>query len=305
MQDTFSTMFSVRGKRALVTGGAMGIGRACATALAMGGADVAIVDNDDEVGHMTAESIKEGTGVDTSFFHCDVSDERQVRTVVARIVERFARLDVAVNSAGMAGLSVDDGEHKAGIDQSKSVWDRIIGINLTGLWFCAQAQAIQMCKQSPVGGKIINIASAAARNASIDAAYCASKAGVVQLTRSLAMQLGGNNINVNSISPGVLMTQPLAKLPPAERAKLREITPLGYIARPQDIYGPVLFLASSASDFVTGHDLLMDGGRTLSNWALPERHVAPRINESEESEEMNQDLRALNLAHGERKPKGN
>lgn len=276
----------------------MGIGRACATALAMGGADVAIVDTDAELGRRTAESIKDAEGVDTSFFQCDVAELQQVQKTVSRIVERFGRLDIGVNSAGVASPKSE------GINESKGAWDKIIGINLTGVWFCAQAQAIQMCKQSPGGGKIINIASAAARNASGDAAYCSSKAGVVQLTHSLAMQLGGNNINVNSISPGVVMTRLLATLSPAELARLREITPMGYIARPRDLYGPVLFLASSASDFVTGHDLLMDGGRTLSTWPVPERHLAPRISEIEEIEEMKRDLEALNLAHGGKKHDG-
>lgn len=283
MHDIVSSLFSVSGKKALVTGGTLGIGRACATALAMGGADVAIVGRDDKVGPRTAESIRKLAGVDTIFLQCDVSEQWQVQTAVSRTVERFGRLDIAVNSAGIANND----------------WDSVIRVNLTGLWFCAQAQAAQMCNQVPGGGKIINIASAAARNASESTAYCASKAGVVQLTRSLAMQLGGNNINVNSISPGVLMTRLLAALSPEARARLREITPMGHIARPQDICGAVLFLASSASDFVTGHDLLVDGGRTLSNWPLPERHQAPRVSESEEIEEMQQDLEALNLAHGE------
>ena len=284
MHDIISSLFSVEGKKALVTGGALGIGRACATALAMGGADVAVVGRDERVGSRTAKSIGERAGVDAIFCQCDVSDQQQVQRAVSLAVERFGRLDIAVNSAGVVNTP----------------WDATIGINLTGLWFCAQAQAAQMCNQTPEGGKIINIASAAARNASADAAYCASKAGVVQLTRSLAMQLGGNNINVNSISPGVLMTRLLATLSPVDRARLREITPMGYIARPQDICGAVLFLASSASDFVTGHDLLVDGGRTLSNWPLPERHIAPRVSESDEIKEMNQDLDSMNLAHGER-----
>jgi NAD(P)-dependent dehydrogenase (short-subunit alcohol dehydrogenase family) len=281
MHDIVLSLFSLKGKKALVTGGALGIGRACATALAMAGAEVAIVDRDEKVGPRTADSIRECAGVDSIFLPCDVSDQQQVESTISRTVERFGRLDIAVNSAGIA---TDD-------------WDAVIRINLTGLWFCAQAQAAQMCKQTPGGGKIINIASAAAKNASQSTAYCASKAGVVQLTRSLAMQLGSNNINVNSISPGVLMTRLLAELSPDHRAKLRSITPLGHIARPRDIYGAVLFLASSASDFVTGHDLLVDGGRTLSNWSLPPRQLAPRVSESEEIEEMQQDLESIKLAH--------
>ena len=176
----------------------------------------------------------------------------------------------------------------------------MISINLTGTWFCAQAQARQISDQTPKGGKIINIASAAARTASDNSSYCAAKAEVVHLTRSLAMQLGGSNINVNSISPGVLMTPLVAAYPLEFRERLREITPAGYIARPQDISGPVLFLASSASDFVTGHDLLMDGGRTLSTWIDPlQRQVAPRVSVEEELVEMKKDLDVLGIAYDE------
>ena len=290
MHDTFASMFSLRGKKAMVTGGALGIGRACAKALAMGGADVAVLDSDETMGRVTAEWLAGSEGVEAVCFPCDVSNELQIQSAISAVVERFGRLDIAINSAGGASTDSD------GIHQSRAAWDRVIAVNLTGLWLCAQAQAIQMCAQSPSGGKIINIASAAARNASSDGAYCASKAGVVQLTRSLAMQLGASNINVNSISPGVFMTRLLATLTLEERTRLREITPLGYVARPREICGAVLFLASSASDFVTGHDLLIDGGRTLSTWPLPERQSAARVSESEEIEDMQRDLDALSRA---------
>ncbi len=284
------TEFSVQGKKALVTGAAMGIGKACATALASAGADVAIVDFNPKMGRKTADAIK-SLGVEVCFVQCDVSDEQQVQTMMATVVERFGRLDIAVNSAGV-------GPKETGLNQSKQDWERVIGINLTGTWFCAQAQARQMSKQTPMGGKIINIASAAARTASDYGSYCASKAGVVHLTRSLAMQLGGNNINVNCISPGVLMTPLLASFPSASRDRLREITPMGYIARPQDICGSVLFLASGASDFVTGHDLLMDGGRTLSTWVEPlQRQTPPRVGSEEELVEMKRDLDALGIPY--------
>src|SRR5688500_4042543 len=121
MHESMSSLFSIKGKKALVTGGTLGIGRACATALAMGGADVAIVGRDEKVGPRTAESIREHTGVDAIFFQCDVSEQRQVQMAVSRTVERFGRLDIAVNSAGVVS---DD-------------WDAVIRINLSGLWYCA------------------------------------------------------------------------------------------------------------------------------------------------------------------------
>ena len=284
--------FSISGKKALVTGAAMGIGKACALALATAGADVAVVDHNAEAGKKTAETLQ-SMGVEAFFVHCDIADETQVKAMVQTVVNRFGRLDIAVNSAGV-------GPRETGIEQSSQDWERVISINLTGTWFCAQAQARQMSDQTPKGGKIINIASAAARTASDNSSYCAAKAAVVHLTRSLAMQLGGSNINVNSISPGVLMTPLVAAYPLEFRERLREITPAGYIARPQDISGPVLFLASSASDFVTGHDLLMDGGRTLSTWIDPlQRQVAPRVSVEEELVEMKKDLDLLGIAYDE------
>ena len=284
--------FSVSGKKALVTGAAMGIGKACATALASAGAHVAIVDHNPEVGKKTAEDLR-SMGVDAFFIQCDVSDENQVMTMMQAVVSRFGRLDIAVNSAGV-------GPKETGLGQSSQDWERVIGINLTGTWFCAQAQARQMSEQAPKGGKIINIASAAARTASDNTSYCAAKAAVIHLTRSLAMQLGGSNINVNSISPGVLMTPLVAAYSMEFRQQLRDITPAGYIARPQDISGPVLFLASSASDFVTGHDLLMDGGRTLSTWIEPlQRQTPPRVTIEEELAEMKKDLDTLGIGYDE------
>ena len=280
--------FSISGKKALVTGAAMGIGKACALALATAGADVAVVDHNPKTAERTAETLR-AMGIDAFFIHCDIADEAQVKTMMQTVVNRFGRLDIAVNSAGV-------GPKETGIEQSSQDWERVIAINLTGTWFCAQAQARQMSLQTPKGGKIINIASAAASTSSENTSYCAAKAAVVHLTRSLAMQLGGSNINVNSISPGVIMTPLVAAYPIEFRQRLREITPVGYIARPQDISGPVLFLASSASDFVTGHDLLMDGGRTLSTWIDPlERQTGPRVSAEEELTEMIRDLDALGL----------
>jgi sorbose reductase len=285
---TAFSLFSLIGQKALVTGAAQGIGKASAFALATAGADVAIIDHNSEAGEKTAKAIR-SIGGDAFFVQCNIADKEQVKMMMQTVVSRFGRLDIAVNSAGV-------GPKESGINQSSEDWERVIGINLTGTWFCAQTQAQQMSQQTPKGGKIINIASAAARSASDNTSYCAAKAAIIHLTRSLAMQLGGSNINVNSISPGVVMTPLVAAYPIEFRQRLRDITPAGYIARPQDISGPVLFLASSASDFVTGHDLLMDGGRTLSTWIDPlERHTPPRVSIEDESIDMKLDLADLGV----------
>lgn len=283
-------LFSVRGKKALVTGGAMGIGKSCATALAQGGADIVLVDFNQQVGEQTAEALSE-LGVEVYFLKCDVADEQQVQKTIATAVKQLGRLDIAINSAGIL-----TGE-PYGIHQSKQDWDKVLGVNLSGVWFCSQAQAQQMSQQTPMGGKIINIASLSARNPSENPAYSASKAGVAHLTRCLAMQLGANNINVNSISPGVLMSPMTARGSLAFRDNLRKITPMGYIGRPEEIHGPTLFLASAASDYVTGHDLLMDGGRVLGLRGLPERQTSPRISVEQELEQVRKDLDALSISY--------
>lgn len=285
-------LFDLTGKKALVTGGSIGIGRACATALAMSGADVAIIARNQQVGNKTAESIRE-MGVDSFFIRCDVSDKQQVQEMTASVVERFGRLDIAVNNAGIA-IPGDDQT------QRKEDWDKVIGVNLTGVWLCAQAQAAQMIKQSPTAGKIINTASIAAKIVGINGAYNASKAGVIHLTRTLSAQLGRYNINVNCFSPGCLMTPMISSFSLEMRQKLRDMTPMGYVQRPEDLYGPIQFLASSASNFVTGQDLVIDGGYTLGNWMEPlTRDIPPLINPEEEIIEMKKDLDAMGIPYDE------
>ena len=146
------SLFDITERNALVTGGAMGLGRACAHALAMGGANVAIVDVNEEMGRKTATAI-EAQGVKSVFVHCDVSDKLQVQDMTAAVVERFGGLDIGVNNAGF-GIMPGGSET---LEQSE--WDRVLGVNLNGVFLCAQAQVQQMMLQSPAGGKIINTAS--------------------------------------------------------------------------------------------------------------------------------------------------
>jgi len=289
MKDT--TLFELSGKKALVTGGAMGIGRACAKALAMGGADVAIIDINEELGHKTVESIK-AMGVDALFVRCDVTDKTQVQQMVSTVVERFGRLDIAVNNAGLYIHGDDE-------TQAQEDWDKVIGLNLTGTWLCCQAVAQQMIKQVPTEGKIINMASMAATISCSNGAYDASKAGVKHLTRTLAAQWGRYNINVNSISPGyVVASMGATSRPLDERQRIRALTPMGHMQRLEDLYGPIQFLASKASDFMTGQDLLVDSGHTLNTWLTPlTRDVPPRISPEVEVIEMNNDLDAMGVPH--------
>ena len=270
------SLFELRGKIALVTGGGQGIGRACALALAAAGADVAIVDISEESGAETVDLIN-GRGRISMFFRCDVSDQASVDSMVEAVAHRFGRLDIAVNNAGIYRGDRDE-------DQSKEDWDQVIGINLTGTWLCARAEMRQMIRQDPSDGKIINVASIGALIACSNGSYDSSKAGVVHLTRTLAARWGRYNINVNSISPGYVVRGMAGTIRASEeRERLRQFTPLGHVMRLRDLHGPVVFLASSSSDYITGQNIVVDGGHTLSSWQSPlDRDTAPRVAPAEE-----------------------
>lgn len=284
------SLFDLTGKKALVTGGAVGIGRGCALALARAGADVAIVDLNEKAGSQTADEIR-SMGVDALFVSCDVTRKDQVQAMVGAVVKRFGRLDIAVNNAGIGILGADES-----LDQAD--WDKVIAVNLTGTFLCAQAEARQMIRQTPTEGKIINIASMSATIANCNASYDASKAGVVHMTKTLAAEWGGFNINVNCISPSYLLTPMHASTPVVVRRRIRELTPLGHVERPEDLHGAVIFLASAASNYVTGLDLMVDGGHTLNAWLTPlSRAVPPRVSPEEETVQLKRDLDRLGLSY--------
>ena len=282
------SLFDLTGKKALVTGGAVGIGRACAVALATAGADVAVVDIDESTGPKTVEELK-SLGRDSLFVQCDVTSKDQVQAMVRQVAERFGRLDIGVNNAGIAILGGDEE-----LDQAD--WDKVIAVNLTGVWLCCQAEAQQMIRQQPTEGKIINTASMSATIANCNASYDASKAGIVHMTKTLAAEWGRFNINVNCFSPSYLLTPMHASTPTIVRQRIRELTPLGHVERPEDIHGTVVFLASAASNYVTGHDLMVDGGHTLNAWLVPlGRAVPPRVSPEEEVVQMKHDLDAMGV----------
>jgi len=196
-----------------------------------------------------------------------------------------------VNNAGIGILGADEE-----IDQA--AWDKVIAVNLTGVFLCAQAEAQQFLRQSPVEGKIINIASMSATICNCNASYNGSKAGVVQMTRMLAAEWGRFNINVNCISPSYVLTPMHASTPVVVRQRIRELTPLGHVQRPEDLYGAAIFLASAASNYVTGHDLMVDGGHTLNAWLTPlSRSVPPRVGPEEETVQLKHDLETLGLPY--------
>jgi NAD(P)-dependent dehydrogenase (short-subunit alcohol dehydrogenase family) len=249
---------ALHGRVALVTGAGQGIGRAYAHALGEAGAKVAIVDVALEraqsvVAELTAK------GIDALALANDVTEPEQVRQMVTDVVEHWGQLTIAVNNAGISGWV--DAE-----SMTMEQWDSVMNLNLRGVMLCAQAEARVMLSHGY--GKIINTASMSghiANRPQHQSAYNTSKAGVIHLTRSLAAEWGGRGLRVNSISPGYMRTallNTLVELPETQHLvpMWTEMTPLGRLGDVTDLQGAVVFLASAASDFMTGHDLVIDGG---------------------------------------------
>lgn len=293
MSFNMQKQFDLTNKNVWVTGASVGIGRAYAIALAKAGANVAIVDIDDRTGEKTAEEIR-ALGVKSVFIHCNVRNPVEVDAMADKVVETFGRLDIAVNNAGIGILGPDE-------SYPLSDWEKVIGVNFTGSWLCCAAAARKFIAQNkvdkkPQGGKIINTASMSARIANCNASYDGSKGGVVEMTRALAAQWGRHNINVNCISPSYILSPMHASTPVEVRERIRSLTPMGYMERPEDLAGPVVFLASDASNYVTGVDLLVDGGHTLNAWLTPlGRDVPPRVSPEEEIQSLVHDMNALEV----------
>jgi NAD(P)-dependent dehydrogenase (short-subunit alcohol dehydrogenase family) len=247
--------FTLSGKVAIVTGARQGIGKAIALALAEAGADIAICDRVIEDGELNAvaEEVKR-LGRRSLAVQADITQRAEVDGLVKRVVAEFGVIDILVNNAAvniMAPL----------LELREDGWDRVIDTDLKGYYLCSQAVGKKMVDQKR--GNIINIASTAAIAAAPEmGAYCIAKAGVVMLTRVLAVELAQYNIRVNAIAPYMVKTkfsQPLWSDPETLKQIECEI-PLGRLAEPGDIIGAVLFLASDASSYITGHTIIVDGG---------------------------------------------
>lgn len=244
--------FSLDGKVAVVTGGASGIGAAISEAFVAKGASVAIVD----VKQQAAEAMAARLGPASKAFTCDVSDRGSVENVAHQVIDSFSRIDILVNSAGIVAL----GPAQA---LSEEDWQRTIDINLTGTFRMCQVFGSFMIKAG--SGSIINLASQAATVA-IDehVAYCASKFGVVGLTKTLALEWGGHGIRANTISPTIVLTE-LGKQAwaGAKGDAARQLIPAGRFALPEEIAAVAVFLASDASAMINGADIVVDGGYTI------------------------------------------
>jgi NAD(P)-dependent dehydrogenase (short-subunit alcohol dehydrogenase family) len=250
--------FRLDGRVALVTGGGAGIGRGFAHGLAEAGAKVAVVDISTSAAETVANELSE-IGTDAIAITTDVTQLDQVQNMVDTIVDRWGYLTIGVNNAGVAGWF--DAE-----TMPQDEWRKIMSVNLDGVFYCAQAEGRVMLEEGY--GKIINTASMSAHISNTpqnQAAYNTSKAGVLHLTRSLAAEWASRGVRVNSISPGYTRTALVEQFinEPIGTEKYpfwMERTPMGRMAEVSDLVGAVVFLASEVSDFMTGHDLVIDGG---------------------------------------------
>lgn len=242
------------GKVAVVTGGASGIGRAIATALAIRGATIAIADIDQSLAMETSQALEAEDYV-TGIFMCDVSDKSQVERLFNGVVNTYGHVDILVNNAGK-------GHNSKAIDLTEEEWDTVLAVNLKGAFLCSQAAAIKMIERGK-GGRIINITATAGENAIVGlSAYSASKAGLIQFTRTLAMELGPDGITVNAVGPGLTMHESPIWTPPSETYEKAFIqqTPMGRTGTPQDVAQAVSFLASEDASYITGQTIFVDGG---------------------------------------------
>jgi len=249
----------LKGMVAMVTGGGV-VGRAIALALAREGADIAIV---------TRRSIQEETvseikklGRRAIALHSDITSKESVDSTVARVVETLNKIDLLVNNAGaiirapLEQVSVED-------------WDEVVAVNLKGVFLCSVAAAKQMIKQRK--GNIINVAGATAHSCFPEGgAFGPSKAGVVNLTKQMALEWAKYNIRVNGVSPGPIMNPETAELIKDENMKRRiEKIPLGRVAQPEEIANAIIFLAAEDSSYMTGQMLIIDGGGIHTSYLYP------------------------------------
>lgn len=244
----------LKGKVAIVTGGGQGIGRAIALALAREGAAVVVNDINLESAKKVTDEIKKQGG-QAQPIKADVSKGEEVNKLVKETLDNFKTIDILVNNAGTGKLI-------PAIELTEAQWDSIIDINLKGQFLCSQAVAKHMIEQKR--GKIVNIAALSGRVAMPGlAAYGASKGGVLQLTRVLAIEWAKYNINVNAVSPGITLTALVEHAFKEEPDLLKgylERIPLRQAAKPEDIANAVLFLASAEADDITGQEITVDGG---------------------------------------------
>ena len=243
------------GKVALVTGAAGGIGRATAVAFAAEGARVAILDRTSEM-LKDAEAAARALGGDVMALACDVSSPEQVEDAVRRVVERFGRLDVAFNNAGIENEAAP--LHEIPVE----AWDRILDVNLRGTFLCMKHEIAQMLRQG--GGAVVNTSSGAGIcGVAGGASYAASKHAIIGMTKSAALDYAKRNVRVNAVLPGNIATPMMDRFTGGDIQKAIDLEPVGRLGRPEEIAEAVLWMASDLGGFVTGSAVVVDGGWSL------------------------------------------
>ena len=240
---------------ALVTGGARGIGRAIAEALAGAGANLVLADLNAEGAQATANEIAQKYGVKAEGVGCDVSKAADCQALIDGAAQRHGRLDILVNNAGIT-------RDKLLPRMSEEDWELVLKINLNSVFFCSKAAARVMTRAK--AGRIVNIASVVGITGNAGQCnYSASKAGIIGFTKSLAREIGSRNVTVNAVAPGFIATAMTEVLSDDVKAKLMGSIPLGRLGSAEDVAQAVLFLASPSAAYITGEVLRVDGGMAM------------------------------------------
>lgn len=241
------------GKVAVVTGAASGIGRAAALLYAQHGAAVVAADVNDEGGQETVQLITDNSGT-ADYFHCNVADVEDCEALIRHTVDKFGALDIAFNNAGIGGML--EGFDKYPLDE----WQRVIDINLSGIFYCMRYE-LQVMRKQETGGVIVNTASILGQVGSgIGPAYVAAKHGVVGLTKSAALHFAKRNIRVNCVGPGYIETPMMEEQPQRVKDISLNLHPVGRKGQPKEVAELVIWLSSDKASFVTGAYYPIDGG---------------------------------------------